>query len=235
MRAAGVPARVVVGYQGGELNAVGAYYVVRQSDAHAWSEVWLEGRGWVRVDPTAAVAPSRIEAGISAALAPAELPGFLRRESSGFWYWRLQADVAWDWVNVMWDRWMIGFNPERQLDLLGRFGLGEWQDMVLALTVLVTAIMALVGLAVMRQMRAAAPTDTALRLWRRATRKLAARGMPQRPHEGPRDYVQRIARERPDLAPALERLLAAYLDARYLQRHPERSGQELALASKALG
>jgi protein-glutamine gamma-glutamyltransferase len=234
MRAAGVPARIVVGYQGGELNAVGAYYVVRQSDAHAWSEVWLEGRGWVRVDPTAAVAPSRIEAGISAALAPSELPGFLRRESSGFWYWRLQADVAWDWVNVMWDRWMIGFNPERQLGLVGRFGLDDWQDMVLALTVLITALMALVGLAVMRQMRAAAPADTALRLWRRATRMLAAQGLPQGAHEGPRDYVRRIVRERPDLAPALERLLAAYLDARYLQRHPERSGQELALAVKAL-
>ncbi|MGH8482750.1 MAG: transglutaminaseTgpA domain-containing protein, partial [Nevskiaceae bacterium] len=78
MRAAGIPARVVVGYQGGELNEVGGYYVVRQADAHAWSEVWLEGSGWIRVDPTAAVAPSRVESGLSAALEPAELPAFLR-------------------------------------------------------------------------------------------------------------------------------------------------------------
>jgi transglutaminase-like putative cysteine protease len=68
MRAAGVPARVVAGYQGGELNPVDGYLVVRQSDAHAWAEIWLSGQGWVRFDPTAAVAPSRIEQGIDAAL-----------------------------------------------------------------------------------------------------------------------------------------------------------------------
>jgi transglutaminase-like putative cysteine protease len=64
MRNAGIPARVVGGYQGGERNPVDGYLVVRQSDAHAWAEVWLEGRGWVRVDPTAAVSPARIETGI---------------------------------------------------------------------------------------------------------------------------------------------------------------------------
>ena len=68
MRAAGIPSRVVTGYQGGEYNDLGGYYIVRQSDAHAWAEVWLEGRGWVRVDPTAAVAPERVERGLYAAI-----------------------------------------------------------------------------------------------------------------------------------------------------------------------
>lgn len=233
MRAAGIPARVVVGYQGGELNEIGGYFTVRQSDAHAWSEVWLPQRGWIRVDPTAAVAPSRVEVGISAALASAELPGFLRREGSGFWYWRLQASVAWDMVNVMWDRWVLAFDPTRQLELLSRVGLGDWSKMVLALTTLLTAIVALSGWLALRRMRTAVPADPALRLWRRATRLLAGKGFPQAPTEGPRDYVQRVGREWPALAPALERLLQAYLDARYLAREgsPER---ELTAALRAL-
>jgi protein-glutamine gamma-glutamyltransferase len=235
MRAAGIPARVVVGYQGGELNEVGNYYVVRQSDAHAWSEVWLAGEGWVRVDPTAAVAPSRIETGLEAALAPGEVPGFLRRRGlSRFDYLRLRADVAWDYVNVAWDRWVLGFTPERQRDLLGRFGLGDWQQMILALAVAIAAVMGLVGLLLLRQVRAALPADEALRLWRRATRTLAGKGLPQAPAEGPRTYVERIVQDRPDLAPVLQRLLRAYLSARYLDQRPREAEAELAAAVKAL-
>ena len=236
MRAAGIPTRVVVGYQGGELNAVGNYYVVRQSDAHAWSEAWLAGRGWVRIDPTAAVAPSRVEAGLSAALAPSELPGFLRRGEglTTFEMLRLRADVAWDYVNVAWDQWVLGFNQERQFELLSTVGLGDWQDMVIALTVAITVFMALVGLLALRAARAIVPHDEALRLWRRATRALARSGLPQDPAEGPRDYAARVARERPELAPAMERLARAYLAARYYDDRPRESTLELAAALKAL-
>lgn len=234
MRAAGIPARVVVGYQGGELNELGDYYVVRQSDAHAWSEVWLPGQGWRRVDPTAAVAPTRIEAGVSAALETSELPGFLRRGGRGFWYWRLQADVAWDMVNVMWDRWVLAYNPDKQLELLGRFGLGDWQKMVLVLTVLLVGFMSLVGLAVLWQMRKAQATDPALLLWRRATRRLAQAGLPQHPCEGPRDYAVRVMQQRPDLAQVVKQLMEAYLAARYLDQQPVQAQNDLALALKAL-
>ncbi|KAF7963225.1 hypothetical protein AWV80_12120 [Cupriavidus sp. UYMU48A] len=81
MRAAGVPARVVAGYLGGEYNPIGRHYIVRQADAHAWAEVWLEGRGWVRVDPTSAVAPSRVEQGLDAALGGQD-PGVWARARS---------------------------------------------------------------------------------------------------------------------------------------------------------
>jgi transglutaminase-like putative cysteine protease len=234
MRAAGIPARVVVGYQGGEFNEVGGYYVVRQADAHAWSEVWLPGSGWVRVDPTAAVAPGRVENGLSAALAPSELPSFLRRGSglTVFESLRLRADTAWDYVNVAWDRWVLGFNPERQFELLGRFGLGDWQRMILALTVTITALMALVGLLALRQARVAVPRDEALRLWRGATRALAALGLPQAPAEGPRDYAERVAQARPDLAPAIGRLAQAYVAARYFDQRAREA--ELADALRAL-
>ena len=235
MRAAGIPARVVVGYQGGEPNSLGDYYVVRQSDAHAWSEIWLAGEGWVRVDPTAAVAPERVEHGLSNAIAESELPGFLRRGGSGFWYWRLQASVAWDWVNVKWDRWVLGFNPERQFEFLNRFGLGDWQNMVIALTVGITLFMGLVGLRVLRQMLPATTADPALRLWRQATRQLAKQGLTQAASEGPRDFVERAVRERPDLSAPLQQLLRAYLSARYLQeRAPREAEVELLGALKAL-
>ena len=235
MRAAGVPARVVVGYLGGELNDAGGWYTVRQSDAHAWAEVWLEGRGWVRVDPTAAVAPSRIETGLSEALPASELPSFLRRGGlSWFDYTRLRADTAWDYLNVAWDQWVLGFDTDKQFGLLSRFGLGDWQKMVLALTVAVTVFMALVGAMALRQVRAAAPKDEALRLWRRATRVLAAQGLPQAPHEGPRDYAERVAQQRPDLAPAMNALAHAYVEARYLDQRPREATFELAAALKTL-
>jgi protein-glutamine gamma-glutamyltransferase len=234
MRAAGIPARVVVGYQGGEYNPVGGYYVVRQSDAHAWSEVWLPERGWIRIDPTAAVAPSRIESGISAALQASELPGFLRRDGRGYWYWRLQADVAWDWVNVMWDRWVLAYNDRTQQEFLRRFRLDDWQNMIIALTVLTVGLMAMVGFFVLLQLRPAVPADRALLLWRRAVRRLARAGLPQSPHEGPEDYARRVAGQRPELAPVMDRLLRAYLQARYLGEANADSERALRQAANAL-
>ena len=233
MRAAGVPARVVVGYQGGELNELGGYYAVRQADAHAWSEVWLAGRGWVRVDPTAAVAPERVETGLSAALAPSELPEFLRRSGlSALATLRLRMDITWDYVNVAWDRWVLGFNPERQFELLNRFGLGDWQRMILTLTVTITVMLALVGLLSMRGARAAVANDEALRLWRNATRRLARLGLPQAAAEGPLDYAARVARERPELAEPVARLARAYVAARYFDERARET--ELADALRAL-
>lgn len=234
MRAAGIPTRVIAGYQGGERNDVGDYYVVRQSDAHAWTEVWIAGAGWRRVDPTAAVAPSRIESGLSSAISASELPDYLRRgEGSGLWYWRLRASVAWDYMNVAWDRWVIAFNPESQMELLRNIGLHDWEGMVLTLTLLITVFMTLVGLLVLRQMRTRQPSDPALRVWRRAERRLAAAGHRQRPDEGPRDYVKRVLEQRPGIAPALNALLDAYLAARYLAPAPPAS-ERLALALRAL-
>ena len=122
MRAAGVPARVVAGYQGGELNPVDGYLTVRQSDAHAWAEIWLADQGWVRVDPTAAVAPSRIEVGIEAALPAGDpLPALVRIDSE------LLRDLRnrWDAANNTWNQWVLGYNPQRQREVLSKLGLSE--------------------------------------------------------------------------------------------------------------
>jgi protein-glutamine gamma-glutamyltransferase len=115
MRAAGLPARIVTGYQGGELNPNGNYLIVRQSDAHAWAEVWLENKGWVRIDPTAAVSPERIEQGISEALRDSDqLPLFARRD---FPLLR-KAFLNFDSINNGWNQWVLGYDDKKQMEFL---------------------------------------------------------------------------------------------------------------------
>lgn len=230
MRAAGIPARVVTGYQGGQRNEFGDYYVVRQSDAHAWSEVWLEGRGWVRVDPTAAVSPERIENSIEAALDVAEgLPGHLAARTR----LRFYLEARWEWVNGRWNALVLAYGPELQQEFLSRFGLGDLRNMILALTLIGTVMLALVGFATLRQFAPARSEDAALRQWHRLTRRLARIGLAQRPDEGPRDYAQRVAAARPDWAEQIQLIARLYLRSRYLHE-PDRVRQdELARAVRA--
>jgi hypothetical protein len=121
MRAAGVPARVVAGYLGGEINPVNKTVIVHQFDAHAWTEVWLQGQGWVRVDPTAAVSPDRIEWGLEEAmqaegsfLSEAPLSALRYRNIPFLNLLRLRYDA----LTYRWQSWVVGFNSERQFNLL---------------------------------------------------------------------------------------------------------------------
>ena len=131
-RAAGIPARVVTGYQGGEYNSIGGYLIVRQSDAHAWSEVWLEGRGWVRIDPTAAVAPERIEQGLSAAMGEDEpVPGRLLSSNATL----NQLRLLWDSVNAFWNDQVVEFGELQQRWLLEQLNIDEpgWETLGIAI------------------------------------------------------------------------------------------------------
>ena len=134
MRAADVPARIVVGYQGGEWvppTALGSGYLdVRQSDAHAWSEVWIEGLGWVRVDPTIWVNPERLTDRRSVAV-------------KGYFPWGTLLKREWNRLDLVWNRWVLGFDREEQLRLLGEWR--SWQGLVL-LAGLSTALIPLVWL-----------------------------------------------------------------------------------------
>ena len=211
LRAAGVPARVVTGYQGGEPNPVDGTFVVRQSDAHAWAEVWLAGRGWIRVDPTAASAPQRIEKGLAAALPDdARLPFLLRTDLA--WLRGLRDRL--DALNNSWNQWVLGYNPARQRELLSGFGFGEpdWQT----LTALMSAGCALVmgGLTVWA-LRRRTSADAIDRSWALLCRRLAAIGLPRAAWEGPLDYAARLARQRPDLAEPLIRIATDYARLRY--------------------
>ncbi len=128
MRAMGVPARIVTGYQGGELNPVDGYFVVRNRDAHAWAEYWQPGEGWVRADPTAAVAPDRIESGRSLRPLPGLVGGALGRVNPA---WADHARAWWDAANNRWNQWVLNYSQGKQLDLLRKLGMNspDWTDL----------------------------------------------------------------------------------------------------------
>jgi transglutaminase-like putative cysteine protease len=212
-RAAGIPARVVAGYQGGELNPLSGYVVVRQSDAHAWSEVWLEGRGWVRVDPTAAVAPERIQQGIEAAVSEEEsVPGRVFARSSLL----AQLRNVWDALNTYWNDNVVKFGQDHQLALLQRLGFedADWRHLGIGLVLAFIAFFATLGLYLALRYRAA-PRDPLVQVYERLCRQLARGQLPRAPHEGPRDYLSRVSAARPDLAPQLQEILRLYLNLRY--------------------
>ena len=217
LRAAGVPARVVMGYQGGELNAVGGYYIVRQSDAHAWTEAWLEDEGWVRVDGVAAVAPERVALGFgrSSAGAAATVGGL--RLGLG-----RQAALLWDALNAGWQAWVIGYGPELQRTLLESLGFDNLRRLQRAALLLGLAVAATVGLLLALslylswQQRRRAPIDAAARCFASFVRQLKRLQVPARaPSEGPRAYAERASRALPSLAERIRGVVELYVRARY--------------------
>jgi hypothetical protein len=213
MRAAGIPARVVTGYQGGEFNPIGGYLIVRQSDAHAWSEVWIDGRGWLRVDPTAAVAPERIERGLLGAVAAGEpAPGRLR-EASALW---AQVEFRWDSVNEFWNQRVVRFNAESQLGLLERLGIEEpdWRALGVGLTASLAAFF--VGLSLYLGWHYRRPArDWPARLHEVVARKLRARGLEPGHSEGPVAFLERAMGACPDLTTSLREIRKLYVELRY--------------------
>jgi transglutaminase-like putative cysteine protease len=222
MRAAGIPARVVVGYQGAEYNRYEDYMMVYQYNAHAWNEVWLEGRGWVRFDPTAAVSPERIEQGVEAALA--DDPAFL--EQSLFSRSRLGA-VGWintlrlrlDAIEYEWNRRVVNYDEEVQFELFERL-LGEVTEQKVVLLFASLAVIMVAGIAVAiiwtepRTRRA--PVD---RLYLQLGRELDRINLGRQRGEAPNDYCRRVCEARPDLAPLMQEITELYLELNY--RHAD--------------
>jgi protein-glutamine gamma-glutamyltransferase len=212
MRAAGIPARVVTGYQGGEFNAYGGYLLVRQSSAHAWNEIWLAGAGWVRVDPTAAVAPDRIRRG---SLLREQVDTTIDRLIDLAWLGRARA--LWDAARTAWYEAIVSFDPARQQRLLEMLGLGErsWQGLAIALAAgfALAALGLAAWLAWELQPR---PRDPLSAGWESVCAELAGAGLPRAPAQGPLDYARRVGAARPALAPAIAALAEAYVAARYL-------------------
>lgn len=212
-RAAGIPARIVTGYQGGEFNPMGGYFIVRQSDAHAWSEVWLEGRGWQRIDPTAAIAPERIERGLDAALSENEdVPGRVLRNNALLSKLRL----AWDAANTFWNDEVVQFGEAQQRWLLEKLNIEDarWEylgvGMVLALLGFFGALSAYLAWKFRPRSR-----DPIAHVYEQLCRKLAKLGLPRQAYEGPSDYVARVAQARPELAAQLAEVRTIYVNLRY--------------------
>ena len=218
MRSAGIPARVVTGYQGGQFNDIGGYLIVRQRDAHAWSEVWLDDRGWTRVDPTAAVSPARIEQGIDEALALDA--GQKDRERSGLSrLWR-RARFSLDALGTAWRHWVLDFDPSQQASLFASLGITGWR--VLALVLGGALLVAVLLLIVVLRRQEGVVRDPVQRVYDVFCHRLARHGLPRRPNEGPIDYAYRIGSRRPDLARDVEAITMAYARLRYAGDDPRR-------------
>ena len=194
LRASGIPARVVTGYQGGEYHPSG-YMIVRQSDAHAWAEVWIDGQ-WQRLDPTAAVAPDRIERGIQESLPETER---LLVNSRGWFSFSGLSDV-WEEANFSYTKWVIGFDRDRQKELLKGLGL-EGISVFSALgwmLLAITASGALMGLAWWLWIkRNEQKIDPAIRAWRVARKRLAKAGLKIDRHETASSVMARAAERWP--------------------------------------
>jgi transglutaminase-like putative cysteine protease len=215
MRAAGIPARVVTGYQGGELNPVNNVFMVRQLDAHAWSEVWLDGEGWVRIDPTNAVAPDRIELGVEALAGVSTTPRMLRQNrflTSIYQAMRLN----WDAINNTWNQWVLGYSREKQRQFLQQLGLTNitWSTLAALLGLLLTATILVLSVILLRQREA----DITRRWYLRFCRKLQRRGIAVYPWESTRDLARRIRQQEPELAMQAGRILRIYRQLRYARQ-----------------
>jgi transglutaminase-like putative cysteine protease len=213
MRAAGVPARVVTGYQGGEINPLGGYLIVRQSEAHAWAEVWLEGTGWTRVDPTAAVSPARIEVGIAAALPRTEpLPLGVR----GDYPLVTQLRYTLDSITNSWNQWVLGYTPDRQIRLLSRVGVEapSWKSLTALLVVGAGIVLLALTVMTLQQLRRG-DSDPVQHAYRAFCRKLARAGVVRGSSEGPLDFARRACAARPQAAGAVQEITHLYLALRY--------------------
>ncbi|MBX3615020.1 MAG: DUF3488 domain-containing transglutaminase family protein [Burkholderiaceae bacterium] len=218
MRALGIPARIVTGYQGGERNPVDGYWLVRQADAHAWAEVWLAGRGWVRVDPTAAVAPQRIESGL-------RLGRFAADEDAAG---RARSMVRRLWLNLdaignAWNQWVLSYDRNRQQGLLARLGIsaGDWRQVA---ALLAGVLAALIGGVALLTLRPHLPRDPVVQAYESFCARLASVGLARGQHETASRYLARIARALDDgqLAEA-RRIVAAYERLRYAEPSPDRA------------
>ncbi|KAA9000169.1 DUF3488 domain-containing protein [Stenotrophomonas cyclobalanopsidis] len=204
MRNAGIPARVVTGFAGGTRNRLGDYWVVRRMDAHAWTEVWLPQRGWVRVDPTAAVAPERILDTLED-----RLPAGADLDLQQRW---LQAGQIGDWLRRGWNDLVLSFDARRQQQLLQPLGLDELKPGQLLAGFVAAALLAMGWMAWLLA-RGERERDPLLRAWHRLGRRYARLGLAREPHEPALAWAQRVHAQRPD--PALIALSQRFVEARY--------------------
>jgi len=210
LRAAGIPARVVTGYQGGEINPRGGYMIVRQSDAHAWAEAVIDGR-WYRFDPTAAVAPARVERGLFGSVPAGDPVPLFARQDGG---WLKDLQLAIDAINHQWRRNIVEFNRDRQRALWREWridGFAPWEIVGGGATALALWAGAVLAWFAARRKR----QERALTLWDAACRRLARAGLPRLAHEGPLAFAQRASQRWPQFDIAFRAIGESFATLRY--------------------
>ncbi|WP_423019332.1 transglutaminaseTgpA domain-containing protein [Undibacterium sp. Di27W] len=214
MRSAGIPARVVTGYQGGELNSVDGFLEIRQSNAHAWTEVWLEGKGWLRVDPTAAVAPERVERSLNYAVPRQGLAGLMNLSPASVSFFN-QVRMQWSAVNNSWNQWVLNYNPGAQRSFLNSLGFMkvDWTQIALLFFIVASLVIGLMALPLIRNR----PRITALdKVYFSFCRKMEKKTIARALHEGPKAYLEKLRTSLPAAEfEDAERFLTLYASARY--------------------
>ncbi len=213
MRSAGIPARVVTGYAGGVRNRFGDYWVVRRMDAHAWAEVWLPERGWVRVDPTAAVAPERIYDTLENRLGQGGAEGAVTLGDR----WLEVTQFA-DWMRRGWNELVLSFDAERQQRMLRPLGIERLEPPHL-IALFAVAAAAMLGWMAWLLARGERERDPLLRAWHQLGRRYTRRGLGRQPHEPALEWARRIDAIAPD--PQLVALSGRFAAARYAGADPQ--------------
>ena len=214
MRAARIPARIVTGYQGGEFNTLGGFLEVRQSDAHAWAEVWLPKRGWIRIDPTAAVAPERIERGIEALAANAsgglDLGRSRLAESLGL---LRTLRFAWASLDHAWHQWVLSYNADNQAQLLEKLGLKNLKSVVLGLIGALALCLVTIGMILIKPF--AQKSDRCQQLYLKFCRKLARAGLKRSANEPAGSFALRAIHFLPEQKNEILGITRLYHQVRY--------------------
>jgi transglutaminase-like putative cysteine protease len=221
MRLAGIPARVVVGYLGGEYNDLGRFFLVRQSDTHAWCEVWLPDTGWTRVDPISAVAPGRASLDLNSFLERRIASGEMETGPSAFVTQLTRSAIftntrlAWEALNYEWDTRVLGFDADVQESWLASVGIANRGPLLLIIEIVVAAAALLVIYAGWMHLRTRSRVDRVKALYERFCRKAARLGVRRSPWEGPSDFSRRAAQLLPNEAEHIRQISNTYITLRY--------------------
>lgn len=227
MRVAHIPARVVGGYQGGEYNPVGNFLEIRQADAHAWSEVWLNHRGWVRIDPTAVVAPERVNNGVNIErqIAEGALNFDPNRQHTAIQQLARQLRQTWQNADYSWQRWVINYHNQKQANFLAAFGLNNSFNMLLWLLLTSAVLTSLLFWWLMRQ--PAKQQEQAVYWYQRFIAKLKKLPLDKHPTETASTFALRVSQKAPNLAAATHSITTLYLELRYSEESTPQTLEQL--------
>ncbi len=213
MRVAHIPARVIGGYQGGSMNKVGQFLEIRQADAHAWAEVWLENEGWVRIDPTAAVAPERIQRGVNVDEQIANQAVNFSPNADNAGHWFKQAQQLWQSVDYHWQRWVINYDRANQADFLSAFGISDIKTMLQWLIGLIGGVTAVVAWLLLRKPQLKVAQEVLLYMV--FCNKFNKLNIRRAAHESASDFAKRACERLPACAEQINAITAVYLNLRY--------------------
>jgi transglutaminase-like putative cysteine protease len=214
MRVAHIPARVVTGYQGGELNKSGNFLEIRQADAHAWAEVWLKDRGWVRIDPTASIAPERIERDSNVDLQTIYgVAGVNHYLPQTTYDWLKKTRQLWSSVDYSWQRWVINYDNKSQTNFLSSFGINDIKIMVYWMIGLIGLITAVLCWFLLYQKPKT--TDQVLLAYKRFCKKLTKHGLLRAAGEGAKDFAERLKIKFPEQAADIDQITGLFIKLRY--------------------